>query len=251
LKKINLQLFASSEGESGFGTTLTIGGATIGELLGVTAPNRTRGSIEKTNLSSDDNYREFLPSVVKDGGEVSFRTNMYVSDSGQAALETAFEDGTTDTYVITFPTGIGASFTFSGFITALGVPEVSRDDGDTVQIEFTVKVSGKPTWGTSASTGASGIAMSNVTLAPVFAIGTFQYQGELANEHESFTVTVTAANHTIHMYVDGVFSAALTSASASSAISISAGACKFIKVTVWESAKTAKTYNIMVERAAA
>jgi len=237
----------TTQAKKGFGTTLSVGGTPVGEVLRVTSPNRTRGSIDTTNLSSSDDYREFIPGI-KDGGESTFICNLYPGDTGQAALETAFEDGTTDTYVITFPSGIGAAITFSGFLTAAPFSEAVPDDS-AIQITFTVKVTGKPTFGTTASTGASIIAAANVTIAPAFATGTYFYQGELQNVNETFTVTVTAASHTIKLYVDDVFTENLSSGSASSAISIAAGAVKLITVIVWEAAMTAKTYKLMVERA--
>jgi hypothetical protein len=64
----------------------------------------------------------------------------------------------------------------------------------------------------------------------------------------AFEPKITAASHTIKLYVDGVYTEALTSGSAGSSISIGAAESTEIKVVVNEAGKSPKTYTFMVSR---
>ena len=237
----------------GTGVTIAQGVTNIGILTGVTSPEKSQENIDTTTLDTANFYKTFIGGLLE-GGEVNIKGYFDVSDAGQLALNTALEARTVDAYTLTHPTATGTSLTFSALVTKWKIGECNLKDA--IGFEATLKVSGKPTLNTSASTGASGItfvqtdgttALTAAALTPTFAIGTYFY-GFTFTTQTSFKVKPTAASHTISVYVDGVFQETVSSGSAGTAISIGAAATKQITVVVQESAKTPKTYNFAVQR---
>lgn len=239
----------------GFGTTIAKGVTTIGTLTNITPPEVAADTIETTVLDSTSGFRTFIQGM-KDGGEVSIQGYFDTADAGQLAVSSALTAGTVDSYTITFPSAIGATWTFDAVVTMFKTGEANIDDP--LGFEATLKITGVPNLGTTASTGASALtfvqtdgttALTAAALTPTYAIGTYFYAFTFTTQ-TSFKPKVTAASHTIKLYVDGVYSEALTSGTAGSAISISAGATKQIDVIVYEAGKTPKTYSIAVARTA-
>lgn len=236
------------------GTKISINGTLIGGLTSINPPERSAETLDTTTLDSADGYREFIQGL-KDGGEVSFTGFYDPAYTGLSTVDTAYENGTEDTYIITFPATIGATFTFTGIVTNLKMPGEANID-DPLAFEATIKVKGKPVLATTPSTGASTVtftktdgstALTALAVTPTFAIGTYFY-GVTFTTDTSFKPKVTAASHTIKLFVDGVYTENLTSATVGTAISIGAAATKEIKVVVYEVGKTPKTYTFMVSR---
>lgn len=98
----------------------------------------------------------------------------------------------------------------------------------------------------NASAGLTALSMTGTggTLTPAFSTSNrnYAYTGLTGT---SVTVTATAANHAIKLYVDDVFVQNLTSGVASAAISMSAGTKK-IKIVANEQGKTTQTTEIIV-----
>lgn len=233
-----------SNAKHGKGTTLKLGINTVAELTNIGGINITGESIDVTTLSSTDEYREFIGGF-KDGGEVTLSGFFYPGDTnGQFAMKTALDDSTLDAYTITFPTSMGATWAFNGIVTAWGSP--GADTGGAILFEATIKISGKPVLGLTASGGLTALVLTGLggTLSPTFANSTYYYtfSGVSAT---SVTVTATAASHTIKLYIDEVYSADLTSGSASSAIPLTLNVGKKITLVVYESGKTPLTYEVI------
>jgi len=227
------------------GTTIKKGTTLIGGLTEINGIEKTADTIDITTLDSTGGYREFISSF-KDGGEVSISGFFVPGNVGQAALETAFESGDSDTFTIVFPAVMGATWTFTGVVTKV---MTSATIEDPISFEATIKVSGKPNLGVTASTGLSALALSgDGTLSPTVAAGTLNYTYAFTTA-TSITVTVTAASHTILLYVDDVFIETLTTAVASSAIDgFTAQSSKKITAICYEEGKTPKTYNVIASR---
>lgn len=128
------------------GTTFSIGGTAVGELTGISLPDRSRDELETTNHDSGGD-REFVPGL-RDGGSVTLegRFAMGVAgDTGQTAIETNYEaegDDAVEEMIITLPDNGGATattFTFDGFVTAIN-GDLPMDDVGTFSV--TVKVTG-------------------------------------------------------------------------------------------------------------
>lgn len=227
------------------GTRLLVGANAIVELTSISGLELKADTIETTNYDSGG-WRTFVQGL-KDGGEVSISGFFNITDTnGQIAIYNAFTGGTSNTFTISFPASLGASWTFSGIVTGF---TTSADMEQTVTFEATIKVSGVPSLGTTASGGLTALSLTGTSGAinPTFANGTYSYSWTFATS-TSITVTATAASHTIKMYVDNVYSADLTSGSASSAIAFAAVGSKKITIVAYESGKTAKIYDIVAVR---
>lgn len=235
------------------GTTLTKGVVVIGSLTNISPPEKSADTKEVTTLDVTDGYKRFIAGL-KDGGEVTVKGYFDSSDAGQIALDTGFEAGTEDTFVIAFPATIGATFTFAAVITKFKVGEVDLENP--LEFEATLKVSGKPDLAVVASAGISAATfvktdgateLTALAVTPVFTIGTFIYGITFTTEN-GFKPKITAAAHTIKLFVDGAYSENLTSGSAGSLIAIGAAATKKLDVVVFEAGKSPKTYTFMVSR---
>jgi phi13 family phage major tail protein len=103
----------------------------------------------------------------------------------------------------------------------------------------------------TASGGLTGLALTGTggTLSPAFGAATRYYSfGGLTAS--SFTITATAANHTIQVYVNDVLTQTLTSGVASSAIAMAAIGTKKIRIVACEAGKSSQTTEIVVVKTA-
>lgn len=98
------------------------------------------------------------------------------------------------------------------------------------------------------SNNITALTMSNGTLTPTFAAGTYNYSCALTDTPTVINATFAAG--TAKVYVDGVYSQALTTEVNATGIAVADGANKLIQIVVQESGKSAKTYNIMTQNAA-
>ncbi|WP_336774204.1 phage tail tube protein [Paenibacillus sp. MMO-58] len=228
------------------GTKIQIGSNYVAELTSIGGLELSADTIDVTSLDSNGGYREFIGGF-KDAGEVSLSGFFNPGDSGQSALYTAFQNGTTDTYTILFAS-LGASWSFNGVVTGFST---SADLEEAVSFEATIKVSGAPSLGLTPSGGLTALSLVGAggALTPAFANGNYSYtfSGVTAT---SVTVTATAANHTLTLYIDGVLSQTLTSAAASAAIPVTLNAGKKLTILATESGKTTKVYEVVVVKTA-
>jgi hypothetical protein len=227
-----------------FGTRLKIGANHIAGLTSVSGIDLTADTIDVTTLESADTYREFIQGM-RDGGEVSISGFFEPSDTnGQNQIYTLFNSGAVTSFSILFPSTLGAEWTFSGIVTQA---TTNAEMEEAATFEATIKVTGKPSLGLTASAGLSALALTGTggSLSPTFSASVFYYTygGVSAT---SVTVTATAASHTIQLYVDGVFSQNLTTAVASNSISLTLNVGKKLTIVAFEAGKTSKTTEIIV-----
>jgi len=97
----------------------------------------------------------------------------------------------------------------------------------------------------AASTGLTALAMSNGTLTPIFDVAKYNYNVVATGD---VAVTATAAG-VIKLYVDGVYNQTLVTTVAGVAVVVASGASKLFTIVVQESGKSAKTTQIVVQRA--
>ena len=134
---------AASSAITGYGIALARNGTTIAELTNIGHPKLSLETVEVTNHQSDDRYREYIGTVL-DGGEVAIEGNLKVSDTnGQIGLISDMNDRTIQNFVITFPTAVTATWTFTALVTAFEVGDTAFDGS--VSFSATLKVTGKPT----------------------------------------------------------------------------------------------------------
>lgn len=230
----------------GIGTKLKIGLNAISDLSSIGSPSITQDEIDVTTLDSEGEYREFIAGF-KDAGEVSISGFFVPSDVGQAALYAALESSEIQTFEIIYPPGLGASWSFEGFVSAYNV---NTELEDAIGFDATIRVSGQPFLNFTPSSGLTDLVLTGAggLLAPVFsaAVYSYTYAGVTAS---SITITATAADHEIELYVDGVKSQTLTNGSASTAISLPTGSSKELTLIVREKGKTSKVYRVIASRA--
>ncbi|RZJ44971.1 MAG: hypothetical protein EON87_08645 [Brevundimonas sp.] len=118
-------------------TTLPSTYGTIGELVAVTPPSKTRDTIDVTHMASPDGYREFI-AALRDGGEASLTFNY--TKAGFTVLTTIFDSDALKTFRITLPDA--STFVFDGLLTEAPLDNVEVDGK--VAMSATIKVSGKP-----------------------------------------------------------------------------------------------------------
>lgn len=225
------------------GTRLRIGANFITGLTSISGLDLSADTIDVTTLESADNYREFIQGM-RDGGEVSISGFFEPGDTlGQNQIFTLFNSGAVTAFSILFPSTLGAEWTFNGIVTQA---TTNAEMEEAATFEATIKVTGRPSLGTTASAGLSALSLTGTggTLTPSFANNRYFYtfSGVSAT---SVTVTATAASHTLQLFVDNVFSQALTTAVASNAIALTLNVGRSLVIVAQEAGKTSITYEII------
>lgn len=230
------------------GTKLKIGTNYVAGLTSIPAPPKTAETLDTTTLDSDGGYRTFTGGF-KDGGEITLTGYFEPGDAGQAALDAAYESGDVTPFEIIFPATIGASWVFDGVVT--GYTGGNAELEELLGFEVTIKISGKPTLVTTASSGLTALALAGAggALSPAFANGTnyYTFSGVTA---ASVTLTATAAGHTLKLYVNGEFLQTLTTAQASQAIVLTLNIGKKLTVVAQEDGKAPVTYEVIAVKTA-
>lgn len=229
------------------GTSIRIGLNAIANLSSIGSPSITQEEIDVTTLDSEGGYREFIAGF-KDPGEVAISGYFEPTDVGQAAIYEALESGELQDFEIIYPAALGASWSFQAIITAYNV---TTETEEAIGFEATIRVSGKPTLNLSASAGLSALSLTGAggTLSPTFANGVYYYTfgGVTA---ASVTITATAANHTLRLYVDGAFSQDLASGTASAAIPLVLNVGKKLTIIANEEGKAPVVYEVIAVKTA-
>ena len=230
------------------GTTLTRGGSLIAELTNIDGPELSRDTIDVTSHDSANDYKEFIGGL-KDGGEIALEGNFIPGDTnGQIGLQIDFEAGTVQSFVMTFPTAMATTWTFSGVVTKF---KTSAPHDDKAKFSASIKVSGKPALGITISAGLTTpwLSANAGTLNPAAAALVYEWVLPEANGVASVILTPTAAAGTI-VITCGASSQTVVSGQPSSAITIgAAGTVTEIVITVTETSKAPRTYKIYVSRA--
>ena len=127
------------------GTKFNIGTQAVGGLSSIGGVEISSETTDVTALDNTTGYKEYLGGF-KDGGEVPLEGFMDGTDKGQEAMYTALESQEETEFSIVFPTKIGKTWTFKGIVTKFAT---SAAVGDAVKFSSSIKVTGKPTLGTT------------------------------------------------------------------------------------------------------
>jgi len=133
----------------GLGTKFQREGATpgtftdIAQVASITPPQLEADDVEIGDLGITDGYKKYLPGLL-DAGEVSLTLNFDSANTGHQDLLSDFNSRTTKNYKIVLPDG--GEWAFSGYVKGYAPQEIS--EGDPIQVEVTIKVTGKPTFTT-------------------------------------------------------------------------------------------------------
>jgi predicted secreted protein len=231
--------------QAAMGTKILVGANSVADLTSIGGLELSADTIETTTLDSNG-WRTFMQGL-KDAGEVSLSGFFNVGDSnGQMALYNSFNSGVQTAFTILFP--FGASWAFNGIVTGIST---GVELEDSVSFEATIKVSGQPSLGLTPSGGLTALVLTGTggALTPAFnnGINLYAFSGVTAT---SATVTATAANHTLTLFVDGVLTQTLTSGQASAAIPITAVGSKKLTIIAQEPNKAPKLYEITLVKTA-
>lgn len=115
---------------------------TVAQVASIQPPQPEREAVEVDDLDPPDGVKKKLPGVI-DVGEVTLTLNFDPEDTGHTALESDFYVGDTKNFRIKLPNGQG--WTFPAFIKGWKPQELA--EGDVIQVEVTLTVTGKPTFG--------------------------------------------------------------------------------------------------------
>ena len=120
---------APTQAVASYGATISINGQDIAEVGDIAGLALSTDTDEVTNHSSPDGVEERIPTI-KRLGELSFPMNVVAADTGQQDLFAAWEDRSADTYVVTYMSGLTATFT--GYCTGFGLsaPVTGHDSAD-------------------------------------------------------------------------------------------------------------------------
>jgi len=142
---------AVTKSMTGAGVSITVGGATVGQLKTVQMGSAKWSTDDITNVASPTSgsgvIKEIIPSIL-DYGECSLDGIWLYNDAGQLALQTAFNTGASVACVVTLLKGegqttTGTSLSFSGYVTDPPFPQISFDKA--VTFKSIIKISGTVT----------------------------------------------------------------------------------------------------------
>ena len=225
------------------GTQILIGVNAIAQVTSISGVGVEKGTFNSTDLSMS--WEEHTSNGVKAGKEFTISGFFNPNDTlGQKAMYDALIADTAITTTVIYP-NLNTDVTHDSIITDFSIDAEVQGDG--ISFEATIRPTGEVTQGLDASGGLTALSLTGVggTLSPAFgtSVRSYTFYDVTAS---SFTVTATAASHTIKLYVDGTYLEDLTSASASSAIAISAGTSKKLSIVAYESGKTRQVTEIVV-----
>lgn len=235
--KLDLQTFAKST----VGTKIQINTDHIAGLTSINAIDVSGETYDSSTL--DDLWKTFVGGTL-DAGEISLSGHFEAGDTaGQGAMWGALTSRELIPFIVSLPNG-SATWIVDGIVNSFSVG--SELDG-LISFESTIKLSGEPALGFTASGGLTGLSLTGTggSLAPSFDAdkNLYTFGGVSA---ASVTVTATAANHTLKLFIDGVFSQNLASGAASGAIPLTIAIGKKLTIVAFEANKTQKVYEIAV-----
>lgn len=129
----------ASNAIAGVGAVFKRGEASVAEIISITGPNLTRGTIDVTSLDSTNGYREFIAGF-RDGGEVTL--SMSFTRDTWDDFKDDFDSDENVSYSIVMPDTGETTFGFSALVTALGIG-IPLDDR--ISSDVTLKIDGELT----------------------------------------------------------------------------------------------------------
>lgn len=233
------------------GSTLKIGALTVAKLTTIDPPEMSKEEVDVTTLDSTGGYREFIPGF-RDGGLLNIEGLVILGDAGQDGLKDNYDGDDLESFTITLANG--ESVTFDGYVSKY--KRGSATVNEAIKFTAEIRASGVVEYASTASTGWSAFVLRNAAddgdataeaIVPAIAASEYQYAVTFTTE-TSVRPKVTAASHTIKLYIDDVYSEDLTTATAGTAIAFGAADVKKLTIKVWEEDKTPKYYDLMVHR---
>lgn len=229
------------------GATLARDGHTIAEITKIGGIEINLETLDVTTLTSPDSFKEFIGTWF-DTSEVPIEGNFIAGDTdGQIALMADQLAMTVQSFVLTLPTAITATWAFTALVTKFKVGDYAV--GGKIDFSASLKISGKPYLAIGASTGLTTPFLSiseSAVLVPAATNAVYDYVATVLTGVSSVTVTPTASAGVItvngSVVVSGVPSAAIALGAA--------GSVTTVTIVVTETGKVAKNYTVRIARAA-
>lgn len=124
----------------GKGTTLKQASTQIADVVSISGPSVTVGTVETTHLGSA--WKEHLPTI-PELGEVSMTIEYNPTTATHATLYSTMVNRTVAEYTITFSNAEFSTWTFNAYITGFNVSGIEVEG--LVTAELTFKPTGAPT----------------------------------------------------------------------------------------------------------
>jgi len=229
------------------GATLARDGHTIAEITKIGGIEINLETLDVTTLTSPDSFKEFIGTWF-DTSEVPIEGNFIAGDAdGQIALMADQLAMTVQSFVLTLPTAITATWSFNALVTKFKVGDYAV--GGKIDFSASLKISGKPTLAIGASSGLTTPFFEisdDAVILPSPSGTVYDYVATVETGISSVTVTPTATAGVITINGNTV-----ATGDASGAIALgAAGSVTAITIVVTETGKVAKTYMVRVARAA-
>jgi len=127
---------AQSQAITGQGTKFLRNAVEITEINSIEGPGKSRETIDVTNLSDIDGYRQYIGGL-REPGTVTL--NMNFTRDGFDLFNTDFESDEVVPYEVHFPDDEETIFSFNGLVTEL---PTSVPIGDKITMDVTIQISG-------------------------------------------------------------------------------------------------------------
>ena len=238
--------------KSSFGVTLQRAGNVVAELDSIGGISIKLDTEDVTSHQSIAAYVEKIGTLLS-VDDVKLTGSLIVGDTlGQMALKADMEAMTVQTFVITFPASITASWTF----TAL-VANFKTDDAPVkgaLKFEAALEITGQPVLAITASTGLTttffAVSGAGTVIVPAASGSVYNYVVNIATAVATVTITPTAAAGVITITANGAAQVVATGVPSSAITLGAAGSVTDCTISVQETGKVAKTYTLHLTRAA-
>ena len=129
----------------GFGSSITFQSGFFANVTDISLSGITRESVDVTNFASTNGWKEYMPSLMQDMGELE--VELIHNTSTDPPSRDGGDSVAAETVTVTFQTGSGessgGSIACSGFMTSY---DISVPGEDKVTATATLKFSGEPTF---------------------------------------------------------------------------------------------------------
>lgn len=238
---------------TGLGATLKrTGGTAIAYLTEIGGVSLKQASMRATNMDSPSDAEEYLGGLIS-AGSVPFKGFFKPGDAPQFALYTDLSLHTMQSWTVTYDVAAATTWIFTALVEEFTILGVTIEN--IIEFSASLKVSGLPALGVTASAGLSGLTGIDsvpgaLVFLPVFGVGERLYSVAVVDEVTHIHLTPVAVDHTITITCLGVVHVVATGEQ-SEAITIGAkDTVTPVTIVVAEVAHAPVEYVVYVARAA-
>lgn len=110
---------------------------TVAEVKSIQGPNTQTAVVDVTHMGSDDNTREFLPTLI-DPGDLSFNVNFLPGNATHTGLRTDQKNRTRRNWKLVFTDAAATTYSFAGYVTGVNISsEIEGVLGGAITLKLT------------------------------------------------------------------------------------------------------------------